>query len=65
MKARTAGRTIAIVIVLIAAVGLGSWYIQPSKREAYIAHCLDYGDGGMFSSRQYCEESYARSIGKR
>jgi hypothetical protein len=64
MKARTLRRAIAMIIVLSAAVVLGSWYTRPSRREAYIAHCVDYGDGGMFSSRQYCEQSYDRSVGK-
>jgi hypothetical protein len=63
MKAGTFRRMFAIAIVAIAAVFVIRWYIEYSRREAIIASCVDEGAGAMFSSRESCEELYARNEG--
>jgi hypothetical protein len=55
----------AVPVAAIAAVYLAGAYDEHSRREAYIYRCNEEGAGGMFTSREYCEELYARSSGRR
>jgi hypothetical protein len=50
-----------IAVSAVAAAFLLNRYAQPSEREAYIFRCNEEGAGGMFTSREYCEELYERS----
>jgi hypothetical protein len=62
MKARIG---LVAVAVAVAAVGyLATRDSEASRREAFITRCNEEGAGGMFTSREYCEELYARSTGK-
>jgi hypothetical protein len=51
----------AAVVVALAAAFLVDWDPERSRRDAFIYHCNEEGGGGMFTSRQYCEELYAHS----
>ena len=53
---------LAAAAVVAAAAGLLiDWDPERSRREAFIYRCNEEGGGGMFTSRQYCEELYAQS----
>ena len=60
---RTVVRVVAVagVITVLAAAFLVDWDPERSRREAFIYRCNEEGGGGMFTSREYCEELYARS----
>jgi hypothetical protein len=56
-----------LIIGFVAIVGLSSaivaallvdWDPEHARREAFIYHCNEEGAGGMFTSRDYCEELY-------
>ena len=51
----------AAVIAALAAIFVIDWDPERTRREAFIYHCNEEGAGGMFTSREYCEELYARS----
>jgi hypothetical protein len=55
---------IAVVMAALAAAYLFSRQTGRSEREAFIYHCNETGAGGMFTSREYCEELYRRSKGR-
>ena len=62
-------RTRATVLTAAAAAAIGAvyfgWYREHARREAFIYRCNEEGEGGMFTSREYCEELYVRSAGKQ
>ena len=51
---------IAGMTAALAAAFLIDWDPERTRREAFIHHCNEEGGGGMFTSREYCEELYAR-----
>jgi hypothetical protein len=65
VKTRVVRSMIAIVVVVIAAAYGTFRYSEYSRRETYIARCVDDGAGAMFSSRESCEALYVRGTGKR
>jgi hypothetical protein len=60
---RTVVRVVAVVVVAaaLAAAFLADWDPERTRREAFVYHCNEEGAGGMITSREYCEELYARS----
>jgi hypothetical protein len=56
---------VAGVIAALAAALVIDWDPERSRREAFVTRCNEDGVGGMFTSRQYCEELYARSKARR
>ena len=58
-------RAAALIIIVVAGIVFVRWYSGYQRREAYIYHCNEEGAGGMITSREYCEELYARSIQNR
>lgn len=60
-------RAIVFIVVVaaasaaLAAVLLVDWDPEHARREAFVYHCNEEGAGGMFTSRDYCEELYERS----
>jgi hypothetical protein len=51
----------AALLAVLAAAFLLDWHPGRSGREAFLYHCNEEGAGGMFTSREYCEELYART----
>lgn len=51
----------ALLVAVLAAVFFVDWDPERTRREAFVYHCNEEGAGGMITSRQYCEELYARS----
>ena len=51
----------AAVMAALAAIFVIDWNPERTRREAFIHHCNEEGAGGMFTSREYCEELYART----
>ena len=64
---RTGVRLLAIAVLLAvpAAIFLVDWDPERTRREAFVHWCNEEGGGGMITSRDYCEELYARSKAKR
>jgi len=57
---------IALLVAVPAALFLVDWDPERTKREAFIYHCNEEGGAGvMFTSREYCEELYARTMAGR
>jgi hypothetical protein len=52
---------VAAIIAALTAAFLVDWDPERSRREAFIYHCNEEGAGGTFTSREYCEELYARN----
>jgi len=52
---------VAVIIAALAAAFLVDRDPERTRREAFIYHCNEEGAGGAFTSREYCEELYARS----
>jgi hypothetical protein len=52
---------VAVVMAACAAFFLVDWNPERTRREAFIKQCNEEGAGGMFTSREYCEELYART----
>lgn len=57
-------RVLLLALAVIAAAVLALLYREYSRRKAFIHWCNEEGGGGMFTSREYCEELYERSKGK-
>jgi len=57
--------SVVLVVAAVAALYLFDRYSESGRREAFIYHCNEDGAGGMFTSREYCEELYERSAKKR
>jgi hypothetical protein len=60
VKATTIWSLVGVLVIAMTALYFG-WYREYSRREAFIYRCNEEGEGGMFTSREYCEELYARS----
>jgi hypothetical protein len=56
----------ALALALAAMAGgyFAGGYGEASRREAFVLRCNEQGEGGMFTSREYCEALYARSRGR-
>lgn len=52
---------VAVLVAAVAAVFFVDWDPERTRREAFVYHCNEEGAGGTFTSREYCEELYARS----
>jgi hypothetical protein len=62
-------RKLWIAAIALAAAGGAAFYFagpysERSRREAFVYRCNEEGAGGMITSRQYCEELYARGKGE-
>lgn len=64
-RRRVVALAAVIIVGGIAAAYLFNRYSEAGKREAFIYHCNEEGAGGMFTSREYCEELYNRSTKMR
>lgn len=64
-KRMSRSRAVPLLCVMIvggiAASYLINRYSENERREAFIYRCNEEGAGGMFTSREYCEELYERS----
>jgi hypothetical protein len=60
---RTGVRLMAVAVVVagLAAYFFVDWDPERTRREAFVYHCNEEGAGGMITSREYCEELYART----
>ena len=51
---------VAVLVAVLAAVFFVDWDPERTRRDAFVYHCNEEGAGGMITSREYCEELYAR-----
>jgi hypothetical protein len=61
-------RTFRISFLVLGLAALASLCLvlvpRESGREAFVRHCNEEGAGGMFTSRDYCEALYSKSIAR-